>query len=106
MDVGHMRVEQAIEAAHQPHHFDAELIGPHDGAEDRGVQGRRIAAGSQDADASHQDSPVAVRWPTPVKRNDLGRLRLPSGTSSPVPCPLAVSRVQIHWAFDLANLSY
>ena len=54
MHVRHARVEQAVEALDEAEHLDPQLVGADDGAVDRGVQGRRVAAGGQDSDAFHE----------------------------------------------------
>ncbi len=52
--MGDPRVEQAVESLDQAIHLDLQLIRPHDGAVNRGVQRRRIAASRENSNAFHK----------------------------------------------------
>src|SRR5439155_23951588 len=67
-DVRYARVEQTTEALDEAKHFDFALIGPYHSAVDGRVEGRRIAARGQDADAFH-----ALHWPRGPRALDLRR---------------------------------
>ena len=51
--VRHARIEQAAEALDEAEHLDLALVGADHRAVQGGVEGRRVAAGRQDADAFH-----------------------------------------------------
>ena len=53
MDMRHARVEETVEAFDQADNFDVELICARDRSSDRGVQGRGVTAGGEDANAFH-----------------------------------------------------
>ena len=53
MNVGDARIEQAVEPLDEPENLDLELVRPHHRAVDGRVQGGRVAAGGQNADAFH-----------------------------------------------------
>ena len=57
VDVGDARVEQRRVALDEPVHLDAPLVRTHHRAVHRGVEGRRVAAGGEDADPLHAVTP-------------------------------------------------
>jgi len=54
MDMRNPGIEQAVKPLDQTNDFEFQFVGPGDGPVYGGVQGRGIAAGGKDSDASHE----------------------------------------------------
>ena len=98
MNVGNALVEEAVEAFYQTVHLDPELVGPHNRAVDRCIEGRGVTACRKNADSFHSSDGTAGRC---SRRGNVALQRVIHHHAVGVKSPTERSNGPLH-AFDPA----